>query len=256
MGLFDLLSPALTPIDAGLAVFLPDLARLVLWGLVSSVICMGLYCLSSSQQKMAELKVQIAEVRGQINAYDGPFAGVQPLLMRSIRLSLRQCWLSLGPAVIGSLPVLFLLAWLSESYGYRLPEPGDPLAYEVVPAAAVVRWNPPLPASGQPASAPQVVPYPAADASRTLEDQQQRELLSLPLRIAAPVIGKRVWWNLFFGNAAGYLPQDTPVDRVEFQLQRRQFLPLSLAWLGYWETVYFTVLIVGSLGIKIAFKIH
>jgi hypothetical protein len=113
MGLLDLPQPFLTWCDQVMAVGLPAYLRLILWGALGSVLSMGFYRLVSPQRKLSAVKAEIRSLRNSLLGYDGDFAGLWPLMSRSICASLKQVGLALGPAMLASLPVLFLIVWLS-----------------------------------------------------------------------------------------------------------------------------------------------
>ncbi len=254
MGLFDLPSPVLAWADGAAGAVLPPVARLVLWALLGSAVSMALYRLLSSQGKMARLKAEIAGTRGEIAAYDGDLDGMRPLLMRSIGLSLRQVALAVGPAVLASLPLLVLLVWLENAYGFALPQPGETIEVRLSPAAADARWQG-SGSEGGPGGADHVV-WPDDGSAMVLVDGLGHTLLSLPPPAAVPVIHKRLWWNALIGNPLGYLPEESPVDEIEIELPRQRHLDAGPSWLGRWETVFFTVLVLASVAIKVVFHIH
>lgn len=238
-------------IDQVLGGALSPALRLIVWATLSSVLAMGAYRLLSSQAKLTELKRRIALIRAEVQAYDGDFAGVQQLLKRWIGLSLRQVGITLGPSVVASLPLLFVIAWLSNAYSYDLPAPGDLVAVTVTPAGSETRWQ----GAGRPAAETNgQVAWP--DGRLELVDVRGTRLLALPPAGAVPVIHKRGWWNRLFGNPLGYLPDTTSVESVRIGLPRRRYFELGPAWLGYWETIYFALLIALSLGIKTVFRIQ
>ena len=81
-------------------------------------------------------------------------------------------------------------------------------------------------------------------------------LFSLPLEAAVPVVHQRLWWNSLIGNPNGYLPPESPVQEIAFDLERVEYLGIGPGWARTWELSYFLLLILCSLGIKVAFKIH
>lgn len=251
MGIFDLPAPLLAMIDHALvAAGLPGWARLIVWSALSSAAAMSLYRVLSAQQRLADLKARTAAVRREMRAYDGDFAGLWPLLVRSIDLSARQVGRSLVPSVVGSVPVLLVVAWLGGAYAFALPEPGERVEVRITPANVATRWQPARPAADVAGS----VAWPRAD--RGLVDAEGVHLLSLPLEHPVPVVHKRAWWNGLFGNPAGYLPETTAVELVEIGLPRERYLDIGPAPLGRWETIYFAALISLSLALKVAFRIQ
>jgi hypothetical protein len=246
MGLLDLPGPLLDWLDAALGhlISAPGL-RLAFWGAAGAALSMWLYWLLSPQARIARIKSEAAAARQRLDAHDGAFADAWPLIGRMLRLSLRQIAVVTWPAVLASLPVLFLMVWLSTAYGHSYPPAGQPVEVRAFPEqhqARLVNGRDPQPGE----SGPHIQ---IADAGgRTIGD----------LDLAAPVstVHKREWWNALIGNPAGYLPEEWPVERVEIDLPRSEYLPVGPWWLRGWEAVFFGTLLICSVAIKLAFRIQ
>jgi hypothetical protein len=249
MGLLDLPAPLFAWLDGALGHFMPATARLVVWGIAAAILSMALYKTLSSQERITATKRKAAEARRALDAYDGEFAGAWPLIRETLRLALRQIGLVIGPAVAASVPVLCLIIWLSTAYGHSFPAPGSEPDIRTVPQQLQARWvdeGDPSQESAAPSQPPHVV---VADAAgRIIGD----------FALSAPVstLHKRVWWNALLGNPAGYLPDASTLDRIEIDLPRREYVPFGPSWLRGWETLFFTVLIAGSVAMKIGFRIE
>lgn len=254
MGVFDPFVAVIETLDAGIGGVVPPLGRLIIWAVIGSGVSMGLYRFLSNQEKIARLKAQLAETRRAIAAYEGEFDGIRPLLAHSIGLSLRQLAAMLVPAVIASLPLLLILVAIATTYGFVLPSPGEPVNIEVAPEPTGTGWSPP--GAGIGIENGWRVNWPSVDSELHLMDEQGNRLLTLPFQARVRTLHKRAWWNLFWGNPLGYLPAISNVDRIEIDLPRHLYLGFGPAWLGRWEVVFFAVLTVFSLGIKVAFRIH
>jgi hypothetical protein len=254
MGIFDLPAPIFSAVDGLVAPVLPEGLRLALWAALGAAASMGLYRLIAPQAALARLKAEAAAARAALAAYDGEFAGLGPLIARSLGLSARHLALGLGPAAAASLPLVCLLAWVDTTYGHRLPQPGEAVAIEALPAGSPLAWAPA--GAAQPAAPGWRVAWPAAGAPVRALDGAGAALLELPLTVAVPVVHKRQWWNLLIGNPAGYLPEGTAVEAVGVALPPRRYLAFGPDWARSWEVPFFTVLIACSLAIKLAFRIH
>lgn len=242
MGLFDLPAPLFAFLDSGLAVVIPPFARLILWAIVAAILSMGLYWLLSPQRRIATAKADATAARRALDAHDGEFADAWPLMRRMLEASVRQLGLVTLPAVLASLPVLFLLAWLSTAYGYGFPADAGTVGLRAVPDGYDARLEPGM---GDNVAHDVVV-----------LDQAGETALRLPLRVPVTTIHERQWWNTLFGNPAGYLPEAAPVQRVELDLPEQRFLSFGPAWLGAWYTIFFAALAIASLVIKIAWRIE
>ncbi len=163
------------------------------------------------------------------------------LVVTNLRLSLKQVGLTAYPAILASLPILFVLAWMSNDYSYGFPNPGAEVTVKIhssdphLEGQTIFRW---------PAN------------RRVTIDWKGRDLVQVFFAKPVPVIHKHAWWNLLFGNPNGYLPHDSPVDRLDFDFPPKTILPLGPDWMRGWIFLYFTVMVVVSLAVKIVFRIH
>jgi hypothetical protein len=245
VGLLDLPAPLFAALDDLLSGLAPPTLRLALWGVIAAALSMGAYWLLSPQQRIAEAKADALAARRALDAYDGEFAEAWPLMGRVLRTALRQLGLVTSPAVLGSLPVLALLAWLSTTYGHAFPPDGADIPVRTTPAAGDVQVQP-VEADAAAGAGRQIL---VLDARGNVVE---RFLLSAPV----PTIHKRQWWNALIGNPIGYLPDGGPLEWIELGLPQREYLPLGPAWLRAWYVVFFGVLLAASLAIKAAARIE
>ena len=246
MGLLDLPAPAFAGLDSLLSGLAPTL-RLAIWGVIAAALSMGAYWLLSPQARIAQAKADALAARRALDAYDGEFAEAWPLMGRVLRTALRQLGLVTSPAVLGSLPVLALLAWLSTTYGHAFPTDGAEVSVRTAPAGADARVQT-IPAQADPAAGARPEIVVVDHAGNVVE----RFLLSAPV----PTIHKRQWWNALIGNPIGYLPDSSPLEWIELGLPQQEYLPLGPSWLRAWYVVFFGVLLAASLAIKVAARIE
>jgi len=252
-GIFDFPAPFFSLIDGVLAGFLPDTFRLILWGVAAGVASMGLYWLTSPQERLEKAKTDSIVARKALSAYDGDFDGIFPLMLNSLSASFRHLGLALGPALLGSLPVIFLMVWMSNSYGYRLPEPGAEVTITAVGESAPLNW----PVEARPnGEYSRTIAWPAQGQKLEVSDPSGEPLLSLPLAQPVPVKHKRVWWNMLFANPLGSLPEDAAADALRIGLSPKEFLSIGPAWMRGWEAPFILVVLFASVGVKIAFRIR
>ncbi len=245
MGLFDIPAPLLTAVDNALD-FLPPLLRLLLWALVTGVLSMVAYWACSAQGKVATAKATALNARVALSSYEGhEFSELWPLIGESLSASGRHFLVVLGPALLGSLPALFVIVWVSNQFGYSLPPGG---------AAVQITATPAMKLETAPAGGSQMI-WPATGETTTVRTTSGVPLVELPLPAAVPVIHKKLWWNTLIGNRAGYLADDAPVEQLQVDLEPQRFVTLGPGWLQTWEAPYFLVLILSSLAIKFVFKI-
>ncbi len=249
MGILDLAAPALDAIDAAWVGVLPSAVRIGVWAFVASAASMGLYALISPQRTIARLKAQATAARKRLARYDADLKGLGPVAREALAASFKHLGATLAPVLVASLPVLVVMAWLSTAYGYRYPQPGTAVEVATSPAGAT------LTVSTATADGADTVAWPRDGETVVLRDGAGRAVVRLPLAAPVPVVHKQRWWNIFLGNPAGYLPEATPLERVELALPRRHYLDAGPAWLGTWEVIFVTALVICSLAIKRALRV-
>lgn len=256
LALLDLPAPLFTALDGALALLLPALARVWLYGAVSGWLCMALYRRLSAQSALQALASRTRELRRELAAYDGPFDGLLLRVRELLRLSGRHLRLSFVPALLAGLPVLFLLPWLSNQFSHTWPAVGSELELRpqglTVPIeqlrwskqddAVAVRWD---------AQAERwLLRWPAADAPLQLQHDGQL-LLRLPLPAPVPVVHRySLPLNLLVANPAGYLPDQAPLQAVTLALPAQPLHPYGPAWLRHWLSMYLLSLLLVSLWLR------
>ncbi|MDX1626358.1 MAG: hypothetical protein R3323_07580 [Wenzhouxiangellaceae bacterium] len=262
-GLLDLPGLVLGPINDVLVSFLPEPLALCVWALISAWLTMAVYRWTSNQDRLAELKPQVKAVQKKLSRYDGDFSGLMPLIAENFRLSGRHILLAVGPALLAGIPVLFVLVWVSNAYGLEMPAAGQPVTVQALPAgdAEPDRWTwrgtsaEPAPDRAEAeAVTAWVVAWPV-DSARLVTGAGET-VASLPPPRPTPVLHQRQWWNALIANPAGYLEDGNPAEAVYLDLPKKEMLPFGPRWMRGWEFLYFLLLIAGSLGLKVAWKIH
>jgi len=262
-GLLDWPGVVLGWINAPLVAILPEPLALAFWALVSAVATMWVYRRFSNQEKLAALKPQVKAVQKKLSNYDGEFSGLKPLIMENFRLSGRHILLALGPALLAGVPVLFVLVWISNAYGLRMPEAGAAVEVRAITdanaAAEAWRWRGTDADRLEPDEQPGVrwrIHWPEGGSPAALATADGELIVELPPAHATPVLHKRQWWNALIGNPAGYLDADNPAGAIYLGLPKKQMLPFGPDWMRGWEFLYFVLLVAGSLGLKFLWRIH
>jgi hypothetical protein len=238
-GLFDLPAPLLEWVDQRLSAFLPAPVTIALWAVVAGIVCLELYRVVSPQQRIEQLKGENRAAQQRLSAYDGDFEGAWLLIRELLGVSLKRVGIVLPATLVAAYPVLAVLVWMSNSYGYYFPQDESRVSVQT-PAPLEARWI-----SGD-GTAPQVEAR-APGGELVLEQ---------PVPAPVPVLHKRQWWNWLIANPAGYLPADAPVERVAIELPKRQVIDAGPAWLRGWEPLFVAVLFVSALAYKSARRIH
>jgi len=255
LGFFDLANPLLEKIENVILVDMPPVVRLAIWAIIGAIISMGVYRLVSPQEKIKIAGSDTRDLIRKLAAYDGDFDGLTILIKSAFYASSRHFFIVLGPVVLASLPVLFLLSWLSYSYNVLVPAPGEQVTITVTPPTPGLTWSPTNSIESHSNSA-WIIEWPAEPGELTLKNSKGITILSLPLPHAVDVLHKKSWWNVMFANPIGYLPESLELDLVLIQLPDQQILNFGPPWIRGWEATFFTVLILCSLLIKFIFRVR
>ncbi len=178
--------------------------------------------LLSPQKKLAEAEAEALAARRELNAFDGEMDEAWPMISRMFRAAGSRLWLALPPALLASLPIVALIVWLSNDYGYRFPAENVHVPAEAAPA----RYHAAVTGAGD-------------QDRRVLVREPEGEIVSdVPLAAPVPVIEKHRWWNWLIANPTGYLPADAPVERVEVRLPALEVVPFGPSWMRGWEALF------------------
>ncbi len=259
MGFLDLPSPILALLDQGMGFVLPASVRLMIWAAIAALISMWIYGKTSKQDRLAELKPALKEIKKDLATYDGPIGGLWTRMGIMFRLTGQQLWLTFLPAVWSTLPVLFLLAFLSNTFTAHMPQPDTvvpvkPDAQKIV-AKGRVTWSPEDRVRVDGEERYWLVVWPEDGETVTLT-QGNTTLLTLPLDAAIDVVHKKKWWNWLIGNPAGYLPDNSRIEEVHLTLVDREMFDWGPWWMRFWLTPFLFFIVIFSLALKFLWKLH
>lgn len=252
MGLFDLPAPLFSAIDGLLAMAMPPVLRLLIWGVFAGWLSMVIYRLLSNQKIIGELKAQSKAQQKLISEFDGEFTELMPVIRQAFALGFRQLGLALGPALLATVPVLFIIIWVSGEYGYATPAPGNEVFLSAEPATADIQWS--SPTDVKESEDGWLVSWPSKEQSLTMSDEQQA-LLVLPLEHDIPIIHKKRWWNVLMANPLGYLPQDGKTDVIHIKLPEAVIIDSGPGWMRGWMFSFFMSFLLASIGFKLLLRL-
>jgi len=252
MGLFDLPAPLFSAIDGALAMVLPDIVRLVLWGVLAGWLTMLVYRRLSNQEKIGELKAQQKIEQKRIADFDGEFEELMPLIRHTLALGFKQLGLALGPALLATVPILFLIIWVAGAFGYNTPATGSPVHLSAEPSNGDIHWS----------STEEIesmddgwqVLWPTESRPLSISDGRQ-PILTLPLSENVPIIHKKKWWNILTANPIGYIPDGSPTDVIHIDLPERVIIGFGPGWIRGWMFTFFMAFMASSIGFKFLLKI-
>lgn len=252
MGLFDLPAPILGAIDGVLAMALPPVLRLVIWGILAGWLTMVVYRRLSNQKKIGELKAQQKIQQKTIAEFDGEFEELMPLIRHTLALGFKQLGLALGPALLATVPILFIVIWVAGEFGYETPDAGSEVFLTVEPAGSEIHWS--ATSEVKISENGWAINWPAEGQSLTMTDGRQ-PLLVLPLEHNIPIIHKQKWWNLLMANPLGYLPEDGKTDVIHINLPEQIFIGSGPGWMRGWMFSFFGTFLLSSVAFKLLLRI-
>jgi len=253
MGLFDLPAPIFDMIDGALAMAIPPVLRLVIWGVLAGWITMVVYRLLSNQEKIGALKASQKEQQKKIAEFDGEFSELSPLIRHALALGFKQLGFSLGPALLATVPVVFIVIWVAGEFGHVLPNAESEVFLSTEPENSAIDWS----------SASEVrvneggwiINWPLQEQSLTILEGRQ-SLLVLPLTRAIPIIHKKRWWNLLMANPLGYLPEDSKTDVIHIDLPEAVIIGAGPDWMRGWMFSFFMSFLLSSFGFKLLLRLN
>lgn len=256
--LLDSLNPVLAVVDRGLAsLSLAPVLRIAIFAALGSVVSMLLFKKFSNQTALADLKQEIRQVQNELVQSSGKRGELGKTVRQNLKLTGRQLWLSFWPAILASVPILFLLAFCSNQYGAEALEPGarvyvTPVELQGSPSdfewhgvnaqwdARKKAWTFYQPEAGQ-------------TASLFVDGNEQ---LRLPTVVPIHVLHKKQWWNVLIANPAGYLDDDARIASVEINTPMQIIIGWGPGWMRGWLFAFMLFLVLFSVAIKILWKIH
>ena len=258
-GWLDVASPVLYWVDNTLLGWLPVWVRVIAWSALASLISMLIYRFTSRQAALDEVKAEVLATRSQLQGFEGEFKDLWPILKQNLGLAGRQLWLTFVPAMVASLPVLFILAWMANAFDAHEPVAGAPVP--VTLTAAEGRTLPPLSWHGD-GKAVETAPgnwdvtWPAAGRRMELVGVDGSPVLTLPTAVPVRTVAQWEWWNRLIGNPGGYLASPGDIAAAHIGLPQPTVFPFGPDWLRGWLPTMLVVLMGMSLYLKFAWRLH
>lgn len=255
----DILNPALAVVDRVLSdsLSLAPVWRIAIFAALGSAASMLLFKKLSNQVELAAVKREIGQVQKDLARVAVENGGLGRLLQRNLKLTGRQLWLSFWPALLASLPVLFLLAFCSNQFGVEAPAAGSRVYVTPVDlqgSPTDYEW---LGVNAQWDARKQAWTFyqPGSGESATLMRGDQVQLV-LPTVVPARVMHARKWWNVLLANPAGYLGEHASAAQFEFNTPTQVIINWGPGWMRGWLFAFLLFLVLFSVAFKILWKIH
>ena len=259
VALFDLLNPVLSQLDHVLSggLGIAPIWRIAVFAALGSIASMALFKGLSNQVELASLKQQISTVQKTLAGPQMESGDLKEAMQRNLKLTGRHLWLSFWPALLASIPLLFLLTFSSNQFGVESPTSdsriyatpkdfqGSPSDYEW--SGVNAQWD---------ARKNAWTFYPlAAGQTATLMLGSQKQIV-LPTPVPASVLHPKRWWNYLIANPAGYPDADVQIKWIEFNTPTQKIINWGPGWMRGWLFAFMLFLIVFSVAIKVVWKIH
>jgi hypothetical protein len=246
--------PVLNLVDGWLAVWVPDLARICIWGAVFGAGTLVIYFVLSDQTAIAELKRETRELRRRTLDPNLEKSEVLRLGWRNLAISFRLLAKTGVPSLLSALPVVVIVCWLSAYQGYGLNADNVPVELEILPTDQGVTFFP----SEAFIRKSEYNGFIAGDKCVQVRLFCDGRLVydGTPSCPPSGRVRKKVWWNLLVGSEVGYIDSRSTLEELQFRFPRKMFLHGVPIWMGTWELPFFLSLAAVALAIKMAFRVE
>lgn len=226
------------------------------FALLAAYLSMWVYAKFSKQEILKKIKPLQQNAKKDLASYDGPFNGLIPLINNNLKLSVQHMWLTLFPALLASIPLLFILLWLSNTFTISEPQAGDQITVEVHSYTPYgLHWEPQDKVEKL-TSNRWILSWPNEFKKLNLMDEYGEKIVYLPTQTASTVLHKKQWWNSLIGNPAKYLDDDSLVEQINIEFSEQQIIAFGPTWMRGWLAVFMFELLLFSLFFKWRWSLH
>lgn len=256
MAFFDLLSPLFLGIDNFFEPFTSDFVRIALWAFISALVTSLVFKKLSNPDKISALKVTLKAKQKELNDHDGEFSELKGLALETMKLSIKRMGLTFLPAMLASIPIIFVLTHLSNNYGLEHPQVGKNLPISVTwedknqISKIIIKTN----SNEKIVDNIDSITWPKATETIELLESNNLSIVKFPLEISG-IIHKKQWWNSLIGNPAGYINDESQVNRIEFRFKPKKIINIGPSWMHGWLFVFFFLTFAFSIVFLFIFKI-
>lgn len=253
--ILNTLFPVLGGIDDLIAIILPLLIRISIWGGIAGALAMGIYSLTSNQTVISHLKSESRRLRKQMLEPDLEHKVFLKLMRRNLKVSFALLGRVIGPGLMSALPVLFIAVWLQIFFSYALPETGDKIVVTMSPNYSGLSITTQAGIFQKEQDTLWIVP---SSYSEQIEVRINGDPIYTGNPFTPPTssIGKRKWWHVLVSSETGYLADEAPIEELLLALPRKRVLPGVPLWASGWEGPFFLWVLLSSLSIKLIFHIE
>lgn len=247
--------PVLSAIDAWMAITLPLLVRISIWGGIAGALAIGIYALASNQTVISHLKSESRQLRRQILDSDLEYNVFLELMKRNLKVSLVLLGRVIGPSLLAALPVIIVAIWMQTFFSYALPETRDKIVVTMSPNHSGLSIMTQADILQKEQDTLWIVPFSYSEEIDVCIDGDPI-YTGNPFTPPTLSIGKRKWWHALVSSEIGYLTNEAPIEELRLQLPRKRVLPGAPVWAAGWEVSFFVCVILMSFGIKLFFHVE
>jgi len=102
--------------DNFLGAILPPFGRVILWPGLAAAISMGIYAVTSPQEKLKEVVNKSHEMMTRLSAHEGDFNELLALTKDNLRLAGSRIIHTIPATIISVIPVLYILVWMETAF--------------------------------------------------------------------------------------------------------------------------------------------
>ena len=256
MGLFDALTPFWSTIDGLLEPFSNSFIRISFWALISALVSSLVFKKLSSPEKISQLKIKLKNMQNQLNQHDGDFSELKGLAIGTIKLSIKRMVLTFIPALLASIPILFILTFLSNHYELQQPQLNENIRLSIdwgnnqSQELALMQSSKTIKSGTI-----QTINWPSSDNPINLINAiDKSKIMTFPFD-TSNIIHKKQWWNSLIGNPAGYLVNNNNINSISFDFKTQQIIKFGPLWVRSWLFIYFFMTFTFSIIFLFLFKI-
>ncbi|MEX0345460.1 MAG: hypothetical protein AB3N20_11095 [Rhizobiaceae bacterium] len=248
LSVFGAFNPLFTTVDSTLS-FLPVWARLILWGVLAGLCSMAIYRRISAQGRLNELAAEIQSIRQKLKTLDVSEPAYRGLVTQSLRLGGKRLGISLLPALVSALPVIFLAIWVEANYALSKPEPNS-VAAILVDSPDSITIN-----GGQKLAAGWLINWPHEGETLAVTDSGGNLIYEITHQSSPGLAAVPGVMKLLFGANAGALPDGSTVDTLVIETAPRALFAEHVVFPHQWAIPFFMALLLASLGMKFVLRI-
>jgi len=137
-----------------------------------------------------------------------------------------------------------LLTWIYTDYGYTQPQVGQWIQMQPFPQTSKVpkyHWQPRESATWSTKLQAWVVQWPNRESEFVMYSTTGGELFRIRAEYPGHELLSHHWIHYFWPNQAGYLSNNSQVERIVFHLKPRRYLPWGPAWVRSWWFILLSV---------------